>query len=174
MWNPLNTKMKAKDCSSLRDILERASESSATADDLVDASEVSALSGTQQEHLAACPECQQVAEDILATRTILKDMPRHAEVSAPWFAPRVMAAIAVKESELRQSLEAWAAVPRFAARLTWVSALALLLASTWLYKSPQATQNVAQNSRNQSAVESLFDSPQSPATDDVLPAEKNQ
>jgi len=87
-----------------------------------------------------------------------------------------MAAIAAKESELRQSLEAWAAVPRFAARLTWVSALALalLLASTWLYKSPQAAPNVAQNSGSQSTVESLFDSPQSSATDDVLPAEKAQ
>jgi predicted anti-sigma-YlaC factor YlaD len=174
MWNPLNTKDKASDCRRIRDVLERASESSATADDLVGASEASTLSVTQQEHLAACSECRQAAEDILATRTMLSDMPRHAEGSAPWFAPRVMAAIAVKESELRQSLEAWAAVPRFAARLTWVSALALLLASTWLYKSPQATQNVAQNSRNQSAVESLFDSPQSSASDDVLPAEKNQ
>src|SRR5712672_1068267 len=166
MWNPLNTKMKAKDCSSLRDVLENAR--------LEGAWEVSALSGAQQKHLAACPECQQVADDILMARTVLSDMPRYAEVSAPWFAPRVMAAIAVKESELRQSLEAWAAVPRFAARLTWVSALALLLASTWLDKSPQATPNVAQNSGSQSTVESLFDSPQSSATDDVLPTEKAQ
>jgi hypothetical protein len=113
-------------------------------------------------------------DDILMTRAILRDMPRHAEVSAPWFAPRVMAAIAAKESELRQSLEAWAAIPRLAARLTWVSALALLLASTWLYESPKFAQNVAQNSGTQSTVESLFDSPQSSATDDVLPAEKNQ
>src|SRR5260370_18045145 len=127
MWNPLNTRTKAKDCSSLRDILENASE-------------ISALSAAQQKHLAACPECQQVADDILMARTMLSDIPRHSEVSAPWFAPRVMAAIAVKESELRQSLEAWAAVPRFAARLTWVSALPLLVASTWLYQSPAKTQ----------------------------------
>ena len=166
MWNPLSTKKKSEDCRTLRDILENAQ--------LEGASEVSSLSGAQQKHLAACSECQQAADDILMTRAILSDMPRHAEVSAPWFAPRVMAAIAAKESELRQSLEAWAAVPRFAARLTWVSALALLLASTWLYKSPQAAPNVAQNSGSQSTVESLFDSPQSAATDDVLPAEKNQ
>ena len=164
MWNPLNTRKKSKDCTSLRDILENAQ--------IEGASEVSSLSGAQQKHLAACSECQQAADDILMARTVLRAMPRHSEVSAPWFAPRVMAAIAAKESELRQSLEAWAAVPRFAARLTWVSALALLLASTWLYKSPQAAPNVAQNS--QSTVESLFDSPQSSASDDVLPAEKAQ
>ncbi len=166
MWNPLSTREKSKDCTSLRDILENAQHEGA--------SEVSSLSGVQQKHLAACSECQQAADDILMARTMLRAMPRHAEVSAPWFAPRVMAAIAAKESELRQSLEAWAAVPRFAARLTWVSALALLLASTWLYKSPQAAPNVAQNSGSQSTVESLFDSPQSSATDDVLPAEKAQ
>ncbi len=161
MWNPLSTRKKSKDCRSLRDLLEGTSE-------------VSALSAAQQKHLAACPECQEVADDIWAARTILGDLPRHAEVSAPWFAPRVMAAIAAKESELRQSLEAWAAVPRFAARLTWVSALALLLASTWLYESPKAAPSVAQNSAAQTSVESLFDSPQSAATDDVLPAEKAQ
>ena len=163
MWNPLNTKVKAKDCRSIRDILENAQ--------LEGASEVSALSAAQQKHLAACPQCQQVADDILMARTMLRDMPRHAEVSAPWFAPRVMAAIAVKESELRQSLEAWAAVPRFAARLTWVSALALLVASTWLYQSPAKTQTTTNG--NQGSIESLFDSAQSGAPDDVLPSTEN-
>jgi len=163
MWNSLNTKVKAKDCSSLRDILESAR--------LGGAWEVSALSGAQQKHLAACPQCQQVADDILMTRTILRDIPRHSEVSAPWFAPRVMAAIAAKELELRQSLDAWAAVPRLAARLTWVSALALLVASTWLYQSPAKTQTATNG--NQGSIESLFDSAQSGAPDDVLPSTEN-
>jgi hypothetical protein len=158
MWNPLNTKMKAKDCSSLRDILENGSE-------------ISPPPAAQQKHLAACSQCQEVADDILMTRSILRDLPRHAEVSAPWFAPRVMGAIAAKEAELRQSLEAWAAVPRFAARLTWVSALALLLASTWLYQSPAKTQTATNG--NQGSIESLFDSAQSGAPDDVLPSTEN-
>jgi hypothetical protein len=161
MWNVLSATKKSKECRSLRDILEGTSE-------------VSSLSAAQQKHLAACPQCQRFADDILMTRALLIGLPRRAEVSAPWFAPRVMAAIAAKESELRQSLEAWAAVPRFAARLTCVSALALLLASTWLYESPKSAQNVAQNPSAQSAVESLFDSPQSAATDDVLPVERGQ
>ena len=161
LWNVLRTGKKSRECGSLRDILEGASD-------------LAALSAAQRQHLVACSECQQVADDIFATRSIFRDMPSHAEASAPWFAPRVMAAIAAKESELRQSVEAWAAVPRFAARLTWVSALALLLASTWLYKSPPVEQNVAQNSSTQSTVESLFDSPQSVAPDDVLPVERGQ
>src|SRR6266403_645913 len=160
MWS-LTRLRQRDDCRLLRDSLE-------------DVSEGRVLSASQQEHLAACAECGAVADDISMSRFIFKDVPASAAAPGPWFAPRVMAAIAARESELRQSLEAWAAVPRFAARLTWVSALALLLASTWLYKSPQAAPNVAQNSGSQSTVESLFDSPQSSATDDVLPAEKAQ
>src|SRR6202043_3204036 len=102
-------------------------------------------------------------DDMSMSRAIFRDVPASAPRPGPWFAPRVMAAIAARESELRQSLEAWAAVPRFAARLTWISALALLLAGGWLYEAPR----VAQTS-GQTAAESLFDSPQSQALDDVL------
>jgi hypothetical protein len=44
-----------------------------------------------------------------------------------------MAAISARESELRRSVDAWIVVPKLARRLTWVSALALLLAGTWLF-----------------------------------------
>jgi len=152
MWNLLNRTEKQTGCSTLRDLLE-------------DASQISALPPAQREHLAACPECQAAADEVFATRAILRDLPSRAELSAPWFAPRVMAAIAAKESELRQSLDAWAAVPRLAARLTWVSALALLVASTWLYQLPKSTPKPGNNS----SVESLFDSTQSGTPDDVLP-----
>jgi hypothetical protein len=83
-----------------------------------------------------------------------------------------MAAIAARESGLRPSLDAWAAVPRLAARVSWISALALLLASTWLYQLPKPTPT----SGNEATVESLFDSQQSSAPQDdvVLPLEKAQ
>jgi predicted anti-sigma-YlaC factor YlaD len=127
---------------------------------------VTALSSVQQKHLAACPACQAASADISMTRIVLRDV--RAALPEPWFAPRVMAAIAARESELRQSLEAWAAVPRLAARLTWISGLALLVASTWLYQLPKFTPI----SGNESAVESLFDSSQSSASqDDVVPLE---
>jgi hypothetical protein len=69
---------------------------------------------------------------------MLNALPRQAAVG-PWFAPRVMAAIAARESELRRSIDAWTIVPKLARRLTWVSALALVLASTWLLGRPAAT-----------------------------------
>jgi len=153
MWNLLRVRKNHGECSRLRDALENVAD-------------VTALSSVQQKHLAACPACQAASADISMTRIVLRDV--RAALPEPWFAPRVMAAIAARESELRQSLEAWAAVPRLAARLTWISGLALLVASTWLYQLPKFTPI----SGNESAAESLFDSSQSSASqDDVVPLE---
>jgi hypothetical protein len=152
MWS-LTRLRKHEACRRLRDLFEE------------DASGVTVLSTVQQEHLAGCTECQAFADEMLTSRALLRDVPVSAP-PGPWFAPRVMAAIAARESELRQSLEAWAAVPRFARRLTWISALALVLAGGWLYESPK----FAQTSSNQTSAESIFDSPQSQAADDVLPS----
>ena len=159
MWILLNMRKSKRECSRLRDALE-------------DVTDVAALPSARQEHLAACPACQQAFSDLSTSRIVLRDVPARAAWPGPWFAPRVMAAIAARESELRQSLDAWAAVPRLAARLTWISALALLLASTWLYQLPKSTSI----SGSEAAVESLFDSPQSsaPQEDVVLPLEKGQ
>ncbi len=156
MWNLLRMRKNQGECSRLRDALESVQDAAA-------------LSSAQQQHLAACRECQAASADISMTRSVLRDAPLRAASPGPWFAPRVMAAIAARESELRESLEAWAAVPRLAARLTWISALALLLASTWLYEVPKP----APISGNENTVESLFDSPQSSAPQDdvVLPLE---
>ena len=155
MWN-LRMRKNQDECSRLRDALENVAD-------------LAALSSTQQEHLAACPACQEASSDISTSRIVLRDVPARAASPGPWFASRVMTAIAAKESELRQSLDAWAAVPRLAARLTWLSALALLVASSWLHQLPKSTPV----SGNEGAVESLFDSPQSsaPQEDVVLPLE---
>ena len=157
MWNLLGMRKKQDECSRLRDALENVAD-------------VTALSSAQQAHLAVCMECRQASSDISTSRLVLRDMPAIAASPGSWFAPRVMAAIAARESELRQSLDTWAAVPKLAARLTWVSALALLLASTWLYQMPKRTPI----SGNESGFETLFDSPQSSASPDdvVLPMEK--
>jgi hypothetical protein len=142
-------------CKSLRDSLE-------------EASGADALSPVQQKHLAECPDCQSAADELLMSRILLKKIPSAAATPTPWFAPRVMAVIAARESELRRSLEAWAAVPRLAARLTWITALALLLASTWLYQLPKSTPN----SNGQSSVDTLFDIQPSAAQDDLLLAQE--
>src|ERR1700730_5594431 len=144
MWS--FKRLKQQDaCKRLRDVLE-------------DATGAPVLAAEQKEHLAGCAECKAVADDMSMSRAIFRDVPASATRPGPWFAPRVMAAIAARASELRQSLEAWGAVPAvppFAARLTWISALALLLAGGWLYESPK----IAQTSVNQTSVESIFDSP---------------
>jgi predicted anti-sigma-YlaC factor YlaD len=131
------------------------------------------LSSDEQQHLAACRDCQAVADEVFMSKRLLREMPRAAATPAPWFAPRVMAAIAARESELRHSLDAWAAVPRLAARLMWASAAALLLAGTWLYQIPRSTPSRA---GNETGRESLFDSPQSSGVQDDagLPVEKAQ
>ena len=142
-------------CKSLRDSLE-------------DASGADALSPVQQKHLVACPDCQTVADELLMSRILLKKIPSVTPAPAPWFAPRVMAVIAARESELRQSLEAWAAVSRLAARLAWISALALLLAGTWLSQLPKSTLKPS----GQASVDRLFDTQPSAAQDDMLLAQE--
>jgi hypothetical protein len=155
MFNLLKMKRNQHECERLRDALERSAG-------------VDALSASQRAHLAACAECQEAADIFIMSRSVMQNVPSRAAEPGPWFAPRVMAAIAAREAELRGSLDAWAAVPRLAARLTWVSALALLLASTWLYESPRRAQTAASNS--QGGIESLFDAGQSTGPDDVLPS----
>jgi hypothetical protein len=91
------------------------------------------------EHVASCEECREASEVLFGSRALLKALPREEEKAWPWFAPRVMAAIAAREAELLRSVEAWTLLPKMAARLTWVTALALLLTTTWLVGRPTST-----------------------------------
>src|SRR5256885_2174642 len=164
MWNLPGKKQS--ECSLIRDFLEQAPAASQTAAppqrDL-ESLGFASLAPRLRAHLQTCPQCQSAVEEFLVSRELLRAVPR-ATVAAPWFPARVMAAIAAREAELRRSLETWAFVPRLAARLTWVSALALLLAGTWLYEMPRSTK-----SSNETSIESLFDSSSAGAAqDDVL------
>jgi hypothetical protein len=151
MWNLLR-KNQGK-CSELRDLLETGGELTAVP--------------KAQAHLAECADCQAAVEELRASRVLLRSLPSVGAQASPWFASRVMAAIAARESELRRSLEPWAVVPRLAARLTWISALALLLAGTWLYEMPRSAQS--RSFSDATTAESLFDPSPSPAAqDDVL------
>jgi hypothetical protein len=152
MWSPL--KRNREECSRFQESLESGTPEAA-------------MAGTLREHAVACANCAATAEEVLASREILKALPgSQAGIARPWFAPRVMAAIAERELQLRYSLDAWVAVPKLAARLTWACALALLLASTWLYERPRSTPK----SGADAAVESLFDLPpaSSATQDDIL------
>lgn len=115
MWNL--TKNEEDDCNRFRDSLEEVASGGASREML--------------EHSAACEDCAAAAEEMLESRELLRALPRESSASLPWFAPRVMAAIVAREAELRQSFDAWMVIPKFALQLTWISALALMLAGTW-------------------------------------------
>src|SRR5580700_1608212 len=87
-------------------------------------------------HAATCADCRSAADNIIEVRALLAELPSTATMAGPWFAPRVMAAIAARKAELTRAADTWTFLPKLAARLTWASAVALLLASTWLYQKP--------------------------------------
>jgi hypothetical protein len=116
-----------------------------------------------KEHAAACSGCRAAAENILETRALLADLPSHAAMAGPWFAPHVMAAIAARKAELSRAADTWTFLPKLAARLTWASSIALLLASAWLYQRP-ATMPAAATSAKAVATDITGDPAVDPAT----------
>ncbi|HET7259256.1 MAG TPA: hypothetical protein VFI75_06020 [Candidatus Acidoferrum sp.] len=100
---------------------------------------LAAMPGPLKKHLAECRGCRAVANNILEARALLAELPSRAAVAGPWFAPRVMAAIAARRAELGRGADTWTFLPKLAARLSWASAIALLLASGWLYQAPAST-----------------------------------
>jgi hypothetical protein len=120
MWDRL--KRQDEECSRFRESLEEIASGGASREML--------------EHSAACEDCAAAAEELLESRELLRALPRESSPTMPWLAPRVMAAIAAREAELRQSFDAWSAVPKLALRLTWISAFALMLAGTWFLQRP--------------------------------------
>jgi hypothetical protein len=121
MWKFL--KIQEDDCGRFRESLEEVASGGASREML--------------EHSAACEDCAAAAEELLESRELLRALPRESAPAMPWFAPRVMAAIAAREAELRQSFDAWTVIPKFALQLTWISALALMLAGTWFLQRPK-------------------------------------
>ncbi len=117
-----------------------------------------------KDHVAACAHCHAVAENILEARALLAELPSTAPMAGPWFAPRVMAAIAARKAELSRAADTWTFLPKLAARLTWASAVALLLASTWLYQKPVST----------SAKPVLTDITGEPLVDNAAPANNDE
>lgn len=97
---------------------------------------VAAMPIALKEHADECADCRAAAETFLEARALVVEWPSHAAMGGPWFAPRVMAAIAARRAELARVPETWTFLPKLAARLTWASAVALLLASGWFYQRP--------------------------------------
>jgi hypothetical protein len=117
-------------------------------------------------HAAACADCRSAAENSIEARALLAELPSNAAMAGPWFAPRVMAAIAARKAELTRAADTWTFLPKLAARLTWASAVALFLASTWLYQKPASTS--AKPVLTDITGEPLVDPTTPPTNDDVL------
>jgi hypothetical protein len=170
MWYLL-TKTK-KECSQMRDLLEDAAATHPHAASIEVFLET--LPPARRAHFSECQNCRDAAQDLFATQELFRGVASHVEEAGPWFAGRVMAAIAARKRELAHPVSAWSVVPRFASRLSWLTAAVLLVGSTWLFERP-----VSAPTRQPSAVaapEYLFESPQPPMNqDDVLMsmAEKN-
>lgn len=98
---------------------------------------LSAMPVELKAHAAQCADCRAAAQDLLAARALLENLPSRAELGGAWFPSRVMAAIVARKAELARVGDTWMIVPRLAAKLTWASAVALLLASGWLYSKPR-------------------------------------
>ncbi|HYL82743.1 MAG TPA: hypothetical protein VE263_00795 [Candidatus Angelobacter sp.] len=116
-------------------------------------------------HIDACGLCREAADDLMATRRLFRGVSGSGKADRPFFAARVMAAIASQERELANLISPWSEVPRFASRLAWVAALVLLLGTTWFYEkgliAPRATGG-------DTGQESIFEPPPPAGQDDAL------
>ena len=128
---------RSAECRDFQSQLEDAASATPGAKELSEL--LTAAPAALREHAAACSACRAAAENILEARALLAELPSHAALAGPWFAPRVMAAIAARKAEFSRAADTWTFLPKLAARLTWASAVALLLASGWLYQKPVST-----------------------------------
>lgn len=126
-------------CSDVQTQLEAAANLAPSAKQLAEL--FGAAPAVVQEHTASCATCREYANGILQSRSVLGALPSNAGLAGPWFAPRVMAMIAARRAEFARVPDAWTLLPKLAARLTWASAVALLLASGWLYQRPALNNN---------------------------------
>jgi hypothetical protein len=162
MKNLLNK--RRAECRDFRSQLEDAAGAAPSAKE---GSELLAVApNTLKAHAATCADCRSAAENLIEARALLAELPSTVNMAGPWFAPRVMAAIAARKAELTGAADTWTFLPKLAARLTWASAVALLLASTWLYQRPISTS--AKPVLTDITGEPLVDTTTPPTSDDVL------
>ena len=151
-----------EDCRRFRDGLEEAAakfEGAIRIESLI-----ALLPEEQRGHVAACADCQEAASDLVRVKALFRGAASFATEERPWFAARVMAAIASRERELAERVTAWTEFPRFASRLAWVAAIFLLAGTTWFYESVvRAPSYLPTDSQ-----ESIFEAPQQTPPDDLL------
>jgi hypothetical protein len=160
MWNLL--KSGEEGCRRLWDALEDAAAKDASAVSVLTLTK--GLTAEERKHIEICRDCREAIQELVTTKELFQGAASFAEDERPWFASRVMAAIASRERELAERVSAWAEFPRFASRLTWVAAIVLLASTTWFYRSVVR----APSSSSTGSQESIFEAPQQSAPDDIL------
>jgi len=128
---------------------------------------VAGLDPSLREHVRTCAACRKAAEIHFASSALLSPLRSSRAPAGAWFTTRVMAAIAARERELGRAPAIAALLPKYASRLAWAAAIALLLTGSWVYTGAKSPAT-AQPSVN--VPESLFETqpgpPQTP--DEVL------
>lgn len=160
MWNLL--KRNKEECRSLRDSVEQAAARQAHAASVQELG--NELTAERQRHIETCQDCREAARELFQAKELFQGAARFSEEERPWFAARVMAAIAARERELAERVTAWTEFPRFASRLTWVAVVVLLASTTWFYESVVRTPSYPANGSQ----ESIFEAPQPTTPDDIL------
>jgi hypothetical protein len=162
MWNLL--KKTNPGCEKLFDFLEEAATKRA------DMMSVEGLMGglpqAEREHLASCEDCREAAQDLVAARELFRGVASFRQGAKPWFAARVMNAIAARERELSLRVSAWSEFPRFASRLAWITVVVLLAGSTWFYE--KAVKTPSYPLKGAAPQESIFETTPPTNQDDVL------
>ena len=160
MWNPL--KRSSEQCRRLRDAVEEAAAKQGGAMSLENLTEE--VTAEVRKHSETCRDCQEAVQELFRAKQLFQGALSFAQEERPWFAARVMAAIARREKELAERVTAWTEFPRFASRLTWVAAIVLLASTTWFYESVLRPPSHAVGGSQ----ESLFEAPQQTTPDDIL------
>ena len=160
MWNPL--KRENEECGRLRDALEAAAMKSADAVSVESKSLTELLAAHHRKHLETCADCRNAVQDLVAMKELFRGAISFRQEERPWFAARVMAAIASRK--LAERVSAWTEFPRFASRLTWITAILLLVGTTWFYESVLRAPSYPTSGSQ----ESIFEAPQQAPPDDIL------
>lgn len=127
----------------------------------------------QRDHVRGCGACQDAAKDLVESRVLLTALKGSGADGRPFFAKRVMAAIASRESELEGATRAWAVVPKLASRFAGIATVLLLIGGALIYEGPLHKRAHPAAQAAQPAVESgtqLFEdnAPVPTNRDDVL------
>ena len=128
--------------------------------------EVLSAAGTGlRRHIESCEDCSSAVDEALEVRGMLIGTKSPMEASGDAFTVRVMRAISVLEAErgTPASASPWFALPALAARLAWASALAILLATTWVYQTRTQPSSPAVSAEQVTSLE-----PPTPATHDEV------